>query len=405
MTGPYGGGAMTMKTTFAVAALALLAVPGVRAAEPFDIPVIVSLTGQGAFLGSQVSTALQILEKATNETGGIHDRPVHMAIHDDQSNPQISVQLMNDAMAAHPPAVLGSTLVADCNAMAPLAAHGPVDYCFSPGIHPPEGSYAFTSSTSTLDLAKALVRYMRLRGWTKLALVTSTDATGQDADRAFADVLADPENKDVRLVAHAHFNTTDVSVAAQMEQIRAVNAQAVIAWSTGSPVGTVLRGLTQAGIDLPVGTTGGNMTYAQMKLLADYLPREFYFPSAEWPVGADAQVKLDPRVVAKQKEYYTAFAAAGVKPDEGSVLGWDPATLAIDALRALPDGADATQLRDYLLHQRSLPGVNGVYDFVRTPQRGLSIDDTVVTRWDKASAGWSLVSEPGGVPLASAAAK
>jgi len=303
-------------------------------------------------------------------------------------------------MAAHSPVVLGSTLVADCNAMAPLAVHGPVEYCFSPGIHPPAGSYAFTSSTSTLDLAKALVRYMRLKGWTKLALITSTDATGQDADRGFAEVLADAENKNVQLVAHVHFNTADVSVAAQMEQVRAANAQAVIAWSTGSPVGTVLRGLIQSGIDLPVGTTGGNMTYAQMKLLADYLPKEFYFPSAEWPVGSDARVKLNPAVAAKQKEYYAAFAEAGVKPDEGSVLGWDPATLVIDALRALPAGADATQLRDYLLRQTKLAGVNGVYDFVKTPQRGLALDDTVVTRWDKAAGGWSLMSEPGGVPLA-----
>ncbi len=394
---------MTMRAKIMLAAAAvpaLIAAGPAAAAEPFDIPVIVSLTGQGAFLGSQVHQALQILEKAANAAGGIHGRPIHMVFHDDQTDPQIAVQLMSDVVAAHPPVVLGSTLVADCNAMAPLAAHGPVEYCFSPGIHPPAGSYAFTSSTSTLDLAKALVRYLRQKGWTKLALVTSTDATGQDADRGFAEVLADPENKDVSLAAHVHFNTADVSVAAQMEQIRAANVQAVIAWSTGSPVGTVLRGLIQSGIDLPVGTTGGNMTYAQMKLLADYLPKEFYFPSAEWPVGGDTKVKLDPGVAAKQKEYYAAFAAAGAKPDEGSVLGWDPANLVIDALRALPDGADATQLRDYLLKQTSLPGVNGVYDFVKTPQRGLSLDNVVITRWDKSPGEWSVVSEPGGVPLA-----
>ena len=392
---------MTTRTMYAGAAcVALFAAGPASAAEPFNIPVIVSLTGQGAFLGGQVQQALQVLEKSINASGGLKGRTVRMVFHDDQSNPQISVQLMSDAVAQHPPVVLGSTLVADCNAMAPLAAQGPVEYCFSPGIHPASGSYAFTSSTSTLDLAKALVRYLRLKGWTKIALVTSTDATGQDADRGFAEVLADPENKDVQLAAHVHFNVADVSVAAQMEQIRAANAQAVIAWSTGSPLGTVLRGLVQSGIDLPVGTTGGNMTYAQMKLLADYLPKELYFPSAEWPVGNDAHVKLDPGVAAKQKEYYTAFAAAGAKPDEGSVLGWDPANLVIDALRALPDGADATQLRDYLLQQTSLPGVNGVYNFVKTPQRGLSIEETVITRWDKAAGAWNVVSEPGGVPLA-----
>ncbi len=392
---------MKPKTILAVTPfLAFLASAPVGAAEPFDLPVIVSTTGQGAFLGRQVYDALELFEKGVNKSGGIHDRPVHMHFHDDQTDPQIAVQLMNEVMAAHPPLVLGSTLVADCNAMAPLAAHGPVEYCFSPGIHPAAGSYVFTSSTSTLDLAKALVRFFRLKGWTRLALATSTDATGQDADRGFADVLGDPENKDVQLLARVHFNVSDVSVAAQMEQVRAASPQAVIAWTTGSPAGTVLRGLVQAGIDLPVGTTGGNMTYAQMKLLAAYLPKQFYFPSAEWPVAGDARVKLDAGVTAKQKEYYAAFAEAGLKPDEGSVLAWDPATLVVDALRALPPGADATQLRDYLLHRDKLSGVNGVYDFVKTPQRGLSLDDVVITRWDAGANRWMVVSQPAGAPLA-----
>jgi hypothetical protein len=67
---------------------------------------------------------------------------------------------------------------------------------------------------------------------------------------------------------------------------------------------------------------------------------------------------------------------------------------------ALPPGADATQLRDYLLHRDSLPGVSGVYDYVRTPQRGLSIDDVVITRWDASADRWIVMSQPAGAPLA-----
>src|SRR6185437_12145635 len=126
-------------------------------------------------------------------------------------------QLLNDVLASHPKLLLGSSLVATCNAMAPLVQSGPAMYCFSAGIHPPAGSYVFTSGTSTFDQAKALVRFFRLKGWTRLALATSTDATGQDADRGFAEMLAADENKDVRLVAHVHYNITDVSVSAQME--------------------------------------------------------------------------------------------------------------------------------------------------------------------------------------------
>ena len=370
-----------------------------RAAAPQNVEVILALTGQAAFLGKQEQDALQLFEKLVNKTGGIHGSTIHMDFHDDQSNPQVAVQLMNDVLASHPKLLLGSSLVAPCNAMAPFVQAGPVMYCFSPGIHPADGSYVFTSGTSTFDQAAALVRFFRLKGWTRLALVTSTDATGQDADKGFAKLLAADENKDVKLVAHVHFNITDVSVSAQMEEVRAAKPQAFIVWSTGSPAGTIFRGLVQSGIDLPVGTTGGNMTYAQMKQFADFLPKEFYLPSSEWMVDGDPRIHLDAGVAAKQKEYFAAFAEAGVKPDEGSILAWDPATILVDVLRELPETATAATLRDHLVHLAGQPGVSGLYDYTKSPQRGLTLDDVLITRWDRAADKWTAVSLPTGTPL------
>jgi branched-chain amino acid transport system substrate-binding protein len=390
---------MKINALIALAAVLCLANAETRAAEPQDIEVIQALTGQGAFLGKQEHDALQLFEKTVNKTGGIHGSTIRMNFHDDQSNPQIAVQLLNDVLASHPKLLLGSSLVATCNAMAPLVQSGPAMYCFSAGIHPAAGSYVFTAGTSTFDQAKALVRFFRMKGWTRLALATSTDATGQDADKGFAEMLAADENKDVKLVAHVHFNITDVSVSAQMEQVRAANPQAFIVWSTGSPAGTVFRGLVQAGIDLPVGTTGGNMTYAQMKQFADFLPKDLYLPSSEWVVGGDPRIPLDAGVVAKQKEYLAAFAEAGMKPDEGSILAWDPATILVDALRQLPETATAAVLRDHIVHLAGQPGAAGLYDYAKSPQRGLSLDDVLVTRWDRGGDKWTAVSQPTGTPL------
>ena len=204
----------------ALAALTFGAVPAM-AAESFDIPVILSLTGGGSFLGKQEHQALLIEEKLVNETGGIHGAPVHFGFADDQSSPQLAVQLTVAALAANPPVILGSTYVAACNAMAPLVKSGPVMWCFSAGIHPPADSYVFTSGVSTRDQAAALIRFFRLKGWTRLALITSTDATGQDADRGFDDLAAQPDNRDINFVARVHFNTGDVSVSAQIERVKA----------------------------------------------------------------------------------------------------------------------------------------------------------------------------------------
>jgi branched-chain amino acid transport system substrate-binding protein len=389
---------MRSKWILGLAALCV-ASASARAAEPMTIDVIVSLTGPGAFLGESEHQALIAQEKVINQAGGIHGHQVTFAYHDDQSSPQTAVQLLSGIRQTNPPFVLGSTLVAACNAMAPMVRNGPLLYCFSSGVHPPAGSNMFVSGASTTDDARDLLVYFRSRGWTKLALITSTDATGQEADQSFKDLLALPENKGIDLLAHEHFDIKDVSVSAQLERIAEAKPQAVIAWATGSPLGTVFRGMVQSGMKLPVGTTAGNATFSQMHQLAGVMPPELYFGIAAWPLGADPKLKLDPAVEAKLKDLYSAFAATGAKPDEGNMLGWDPTTLLVDAMRTLPDGASAKQVHDYMADQQHAPGASGMYDFKSVPQRGLGPEQVIVVRWNAGQSRWDVVSDFGGKPL------
>ncbi len=193
------------------------------------------------------------------------------------------MQLATGIVSAKPAVVIGPALVALCNAIAPLMRRGPVVYCLSPGIYPASGSFVFSISNATRDLAAAQLRYFRLRGLTRLALITSTDASGQDALRNVKELLAQPENKDLQLVAETTFNPTDVSASAQIERIKGAQPQALIAWSTGAAIGTVFKAILDAGLDIPVATTNGNMTYAQMRQYAGILPKVLYIPSSGWP--------------------------------------------------------------------------------------------------------------------------
>jgi branched-chain amino acid transport system substrate-binding protein len=366
---------------------------------PYDVHVMLALTGGGAFLGQAEQKSLQLAEKAVNDGGGIQGTPVHFVYHDDQTSPQVAVQIANDILAAKPAVILGSSLVATCSAIAPLMQSGPAEYCFSPGIHPADGSYVFTASVSTHDLAIALVRYFRLKGWKRLAIMTSTDASGQDAENNLKQVVALPENKDVSIVENAHFNTNDVSVTAQIERVKAANPQAMIAWSTGAPVATVFRGIQQAGLDIPIGTTDGNMTYAQMTQFAAFLPKQLYIPSSLWVALENPKIKLDPAIEKAQQAYYKVFKDAGLQPEVSSELAWEPAMIVIDALKTLGTKATAVQIRDHIAHLKGFAGVNGIYDFQKTPQRGLDIDNAVVTLWNPQSKLWEPVSKPTGLPL------
>jgi branched-chain amino acid transport system substrate-binding protein len=228
--------------------------------------------------------------------------------------------------------------------------------------------------------------------------MTSTDASGQDAERGFDEVIKLPENSGVQVVERQRFNPTDVSVSAQIERIKAANPQAFIAWSTGAPIATVFKAVLQAGLDVPLGTTNGNQTYAQMRAYKDFLPKVLYIPTSVFPSHA-GMFQLDPRVEERQKKFYAAFSAANVKPDNMSALAWDPANLIIDSLRKLGAKATAQQVKDDLANLTGSAGINGIYDFKAVPQRGLTVKNALVTRWDPAADTWTVVSEPTGAPL------
>lgn len=381
-----------------VGCVAAIGVGGGSAAEPYTINVILPLTGGASFLGRGEQQALQLFQTLTNNQGGIGGTPLAFTFHDDQTSPQITVQLANAIIAEKPAVMLGSSIVAMCNAIGPLLKAGPFDYCLSPGIHPAPGSYQYTSNTDTLSLIEALVRYFRLRGMARIAFMSSTDATGQDAERGFNEVLKFAENSSVTVVERQRFNPTDVSVSAQIERIKEAAPQALIAWSTGAPIATVFKGILAAGLSVPVGTGNGNQTYAQMTQYKDFLPKELYITTSVF-LPHDGLFRLDPRVEEQQQKFYAAFAAANLKPDAMAALAWDPALIVVGALRQVGIKATADEIRQFVAGQTSCPGVNGVYDFKAVPQRGLTTKNALVTRWDPTAGTWIVVSEPAGTPL------
>jgi len=368
------------------------------AAEPYDIHVILPMTGGGAFLGQGHRDSLNILAEIVNKSGGIQGRPLRFVFHDDESNPQVAVQLTNQVLAEKPAVMLGSSLVAMCAAMAPLMQNGPVDYCLSPAYHPPEGSYVFSSSASAIDQTKAVMRYYRLKGWTKIATLNNTDATGQQNDKATDIVAALPENKDVKLVAREHFNPTDISVTAQIEHIRASGAQAIIAGVTGSPAATVFKGMIQAGLDIAVAPTSGNEVVAQMEQWKDFLPKGLVMGSALFPEHAGIW-KLDPRIEAAQQDMYAALKSHNETPDNLVATCWDAGLIVVDALRKLGPGATAQQIRSYIADLTDFAGVDGFYNFKENPERGLGADSAIVVRYDPAVKAFVWLTKPGGAPL------
>lgn len=373
----------------ALAAAALLFTSAQAADPPVTIPIILPLTGGGAFVGQTHQKTMQILEEMVNKDGGIKGRPLKFDFLDDQTNPAVSKQLASQ-VATQSPIVLGSSLSAMCQAIAPVFESGPVDWCLSPAIYPPKGSYVFSTSASTKDLLVATVRFFREKGWKKFAVLASQDASGQDGvdDANLAVKL--PENSGMQLVDVERYAASDVTATAQVTRIKAAAPQAVIVWVPGTPFATGLRALQDVGLDVPVVATSANMIAKQLEQYSAFMPKQLYFPGVTYAAG----IAQNAAVKRQQERYNAAMKAAGVTTDLQTGMTWDAGLMTVDALQHLGPSATGAQIRDYIDGLKDWPGILGVYNFVASPQRGTDINDVVMQRWNGST--WTTASSFGG---------
>lgn len=367
--------------------------PG-KAAEVYTLDAIVSLTGPGAFAGHDAAQSFAALESLVNTTGGIGGRPLKIDIHDDQSNPQVTVQLFSAIAAKHAALILGPTLAATCGAVLPLLKDV-VAYCISPAVHPGRGTYMFSGLTESTDQFRAMFVYFALRGLKRIATITATDATGQDADRGIAELAE--TRKDVAVVDREHFSAGDISVTAQIAHIKAANAQLIVAWTTGTAFGTILRSIADAGLALPVLSSSGNMSIVQLRQYAGIMPTELLFPATAVTVGGGANKATTAAIAVFDRELAKEDVPV---PSQVHQLAWDPGMIAISALRKYGPDATAAQIHDYIANLRGWTGIQGSYDFQAFPQRGLGLNSVIITRWNPSGERWDALSKGGGAPLA-----
>ena len=375
--------------------VALTLASALAAPQPFTMPFVVDLTGSNAFTGSDYADTARAFEHFTNEHGGIRGTPIHFDIRDSETSPQTALQIVTQLIAQHPPVIIGPAQIGQCAAVAPTMESGPVDYCLSPGLNPKPGGFVFSSSVALAYIEPAMIRFARMKGYRRLAMISTTDASGQANEQATLDALNKPENKSVGMVSAQHFNANDPTASAQIANMKGANPDAVIVWANGTAFGTVLRNLKDAGMDFPVMTTGGNLNQRVMAQFANVLPSTMLFNGIVYFGRNDlSRGPLRTRI----DEFYTAFKEINKTATPSSGYAWDPLLIVTDALKHLGTSATAAQIRDYIVHLRGFVGISGVYDF-QNDNHGLSDRSVIMVRWDAAKGAFFAVSRGGGTPL------
>jgi branched-chain amino acid transport system substrate-binding protein len=371
--------------------------PSKAADEPYDLYVILPLTGAAAFLGRDESPTVTAAEKYVNAHGGIRGRPVHMVILDDQSTPTVAVQLANQIIAKKVPVFVGPAFGATCGAVDPLVEqNGPVMYCLTSVGHPAAGSYAFVYNLNNRDFIANAFRYLKAKGVRKVALLETTDATGLDAEKSAQEAVQYPDLRDMRIVASEHYAPTDISVTAQVTRIKAAGADAIDNYVTGTALGTSLRAIYESGYTGWVFTSSSNASKQQIGSYKDFLPEKLIFGT----LGFQMQGILPVGVRVAKTTYLDAVHQVGISdPTIGNMVPWDPLMIVVDGLRKYGTNVSATQMRDYILKLKAWPGMMGMYDFSRGDQRGIDPKSTGAMKYDKGSGEFVVISRPGGEPF------
>ncbi len=395
-------GSSSSSSTTTTAASASSSASGGASGTPYVMHAIVSQTGAASFLGSREAKALQGLAALVNKQGGIDGHPLQIDIQDNQSTPSTAVSYATSLVSANTPLILNGSVVAVDAAVDSLAtSNGPFVYDLSPGTHPKPGSMVFSAGISTKFDAQAYLTYLKAKGLTRIAAITSTDGSGVDGFNQLQTALKDPQFSSFKLLTHQTFDPTAVSVTTQLSVIKAQNPQALIIWTTGTPLGTVLQGMSSLGMEnIPTVTTDGNAAYSELTHFASILPKTLYFPTGMlYLPPSDIQ---NAAVKAKVQAFDTVVQAAGGHPGDAWGLSWDPAELLIGAIQKLGIHATASQILNYMQNLHNVAGVFGIYNTSTSNHRGLSVQDVTVTKWNGSS--FTPVSALGGAPLSSSSA-
>lgn len=371
------------------------AAPSKSSKSPYVVHAVVSETGSAAFLGQLEAKSLKALTAYDNAHGGIDGHPISLDLKDNQSSPSVAVSIATPWVTSGVPFILdGSIVAADAPVDALAGPTGPVMYDLSPGVHPKPNSYVWSAGISTTSDAEAYLNFLKAKGLTRIAAITSTDGSGKDGWTQLKNQLKKPAYSGFTMLSHQTFDPTAVSVTTQLSIIKAANPQAIVVWTTGTPVGTVFKGMASLGMsNIPTVTTDGNAISQELDSFSSVVPKNLYIPTG--PLFLSPSL-LSGSLKTAISNFDTAIKADGGSPNDGWGLSASAFDIMVHAVRVLGVNATAVQLHNYLQTKvKNYAGIYGIYNMSASDHRGVHAQDIYMTDWNGSS--FVPVSGPAGI--------
>jgi branched-chain amino acid transport system substrate-binding protein len=331
-----------------LAALLVTAGPAF-AQDSIKIGLIVDRVGFAKAWSEPITQGAVYAARELNAKGGVLGRKIELLFEDDQSKPELSAtaarKLEGSGVAfilslTHTVAALQAQTVTVESKTPHLAPSLTVDTLTTQIDNP---NFWQTGPLASTQIA-TLLSYARSRNFRNIALVSDNGAIGQATAKAFK---AEFEKAGLRLVADEVLPTGATSADAQMQKVRAANADAIFLATVSTPENLlVLRYYRSLGLKTPL-IGNYNLSVPVYMTVAKGLLDGLIFVDAWDP--AKAQVK----------QFMDGYAkTTGTEPYNTMGFGYDGVMMAADAIRRA-GSVDKEKVRQAMQATRGFKGVLG----------------------------------------------
>lgn len=354
-------------------------------AEGFKVGVILPLTGPASAIGNDFNTALEVFREIDPEAQGLQ---IDYIVCDDRTTPDGAAACARKLVQQDRVNMIYGPVIGGSHAGArPVLASGPPSITPSPYATIEGGEPIFSASGNSADLDRATLQLARDRGLQRVAVLATTDLTGETAvgnlERA---------NQDLGLqLAIERMGPTDVDATAQLNRLLQTDPQYFYVAASGSAAGVALKGLKQLGADLPTALIWSNTTNGFLQAAGPDFPSETLFAVApSW----DPDSLSDTARAEQIRTFQAAFEERSGAPVSFVVQGaYDAFQLIVRSLEEA--GGDPDAITAYLEGLNDFQGLNWKLDY--TPERHVPepVGNYVMMRYDAASGQWSPEQQQG----------
>lgn len=272
-----------MRSSPQSSALALLAIGGIlataacgssgsssggspKAGSDFIVVIDTGTSGPYAENGQAAVRGVKAAADVLNKSGGILGHHVKVEVLDNGGNPTTAASQLSQRLSSgtKPNLIEPGSISTEGVAEVPIASAHKIISIGTPNDsslnNPSKYPYEFLIAPNASLPAQSLMNYAKSKGYTKLAMISSSDAYGASVAQA---TVAAAKAAGVTLYT-ATYNDTDLDVTAQLQQLKAHNPDALFMQSFGSPAGVVLASRQKLSWNVPV---IGDLTTATTPLI------------------------------------------------------------------------------------------------------------------------------------------